>query len=1661
MKRLNFNLTALLFVLIVALSLVLRLVGINWDDYSRLHPDERFMTTIVSRIGDPGNLIDEARARCPNQQAAFEFFNTDCSMWNPDNINPGSYAYGTLPLFIVRAVGQVIIAINPGNLPEPRMWVSYDYVHLVGRFVNALFDTFSVMLIFFIGKRLFSSTHGLIAAALYALAPLPIQLSHYWTVDVISNFFFVLGIFALVEVAKRGGFWGYVLFGLALGAALASRINILPMAALLPVAIAARLQSQGQLFKFRTWLVSEGILILGTFALAALVFRVTQPYAFVGPTISNWTFDETWQQEIEYVGNLSRLESDGWPPSVQWFERASYVYPWWNMMMWGMGLIAGITATIALIASLLSQAFRLRFSIQLGILSMWVVGFFAVTGNFHQMTMRYYLPMYPTLFLLTAWFVMSIADMMRYSRRKWIVPGVVVGSTVIAGLSFALTLYTQPITRVQASAWMNSTLPSTVDLISDDGLRFPANVQRLSGDIPLQTAFNGETYLSDLIDIPNPREARLEIQFLDTVPTQVSIQLLSGGQNIITDFPRTTDENGRVVIEGESLPELPPGAYAWHIGAQWDESLLVSEGEDPPPISFRYFVPTLVIPNAESETRVPVLFRSPYERVPYTFLSESQAISLLSEQSLTVTELYFAHVLGEPGTLSLLLDGQTYTAEPAPIENQILWNNTLGERARFVLDRPMTIPARVQVTVTSDQGFYFTATQISIEGAWEDTVPTRFCTYQEGAGAVPVWRDCIDNNSFSRYWFAELPLNMAETDNEVKYRRMVDILTKADYLVLSSNRFYDAQPRVMRRFAMSSEYFNRLFDGALNYNLLNVFRRGSNFLGFEFPHEYLPTDSGPAWLNELESEEAFTVYDHPTVFVFQNAGFETRLFPAFAGEVVTAALAAASPIERLELDALPAPTYQLATEPLSNAAVTGALLIWTIGFFALGWLSFPFLYTIFPSLPLRGFGVARALSWLLLSLVPWWLTSVVGTFFWTQAGVWLVLIAFMALNAYIFIRRRAEITAYVKQHFRLMLVAEGLFLLVFLFGLLLRAVNPDLWQIARGGEKPMDFAYLNAVLRTSVFPPPNPWMAEFPINYYYFGFVIASFPIKIAGIASEIGYNLFMSTLYAVVASVVFTIGYVLLPAARTATKIGLAIVGTTFAMVAGNLGALKLLLNPEPGMHSHRFYWAPTRLLAESANRAGGAFNEVPLFSFLFGDLHAHIVGLLPTTLFLLGMWALHKQKRWWTAIIVGVIAGTIYMTNIWDVVIYGPLGVLLLWLATRHIGRFIWFGMLIGISAVVAMAPYALNLSIGSGAGITAWHGARSLIDPFLLVWGIPIGIAVIWLLTRARTIITLPSIGSTARTGVEVSIFLVVVVAMLALDPVVATSVLCAVIAVAALLLAWRDQLELRYIHLGVALIFIVLFGIEYIVIQPDVDRMNTVFKTTFQVWVWIGLLIPVILYWMFRNRWYSQAIAMIVLIALGLLFPIYSIPARWDENLAGGLTLDGDRFLENFVLPEGEVDEDVAIIYWLRANAQGYPIFSEWYEGEYRWNSRFSVQTGLPAVVGWGNHMRQQYGSEIGPIVDQRINDMRLLYTSDSISTTRRLIDEYDIDFIVVGLLERTYASPLSLQTFETLVEEGELERAFEVGDSVIYRVLYRGEPDSSSDSANVTGINDAS
>jgi YYY domain-containing protein len=1654
-----FNSTPLLLMGICALAFGLRIMGLNWDDHSHLHPDERFMTSIAASIGQPDLVLEGEAATCSEAEKR-AYFNTRCSSLNPNNIAPGSYVYGTLPLFIVR--GVAVWMGEQGEIP----WSNYDHIHFVGRGVNAIFDTFSVLLVFILGWRLLGKRAGLVAAAFYAGAVLPIQLSHFWTVDIIAHFFFLLGLVAAVEIAKTGRARAFVLYGLAFGAALASRINLFPMAILLPLAALIYLENlRGHYpleaiphFKLgqtalpaqtlhRGWVLAAGqTVLLGFLALgiAFAAFRVFQPYAFVGPAWSDWgDLNDKWVRDTIEVSRLSQDYSEGWPPSNQWYGRAAYLYPWFNLSMWGLGLALGLSATLALLRFVYQFIGRVWEQVAawigggssldrgpwplMSLFIVWILAFFGYQGGIHQMTMRYYLPLYAILCLMAVW---GLFQLPLRARKAGVL--LVLVSTLFWAGAFT-SIYRQPLTRLEASEWIVDHLPSTFTLEDEGGRALPGELGMERGHFPLITVANREGYLSEPFEINQQMQTipAIHFEFTQAGAAEIRLQLLTQEDILASQplysFEFAADEAGRAILElsPEDFPLPSPNLYRWQVQITW-------QGGGP----LRYVLAYGVWLDRDGQAQQKSLFFSnPYSSIQYAMIADPTYLEIQSKIPIEVRTFSIPNAINPQNELRAWVNDQETTArliESSPPDG------ALGQAVRYELAQPLRVEPYAALRLNAPAPMFITGTVIASEGAWDDPLPWSIC--QTDPPPRPWYRpvrlinECNQMSPYSMGYYAEAPLHMAEPDLLDKQLRMMDVLNKADYLVISSNRFYDALPRNPERFPFSTHFYELLFEGeTFNYELWRVFQSPPRLGPITLPDQALPHQNWPAWLNELEAEEAFTVYDHPTVYIFRNAGFQAQNFPKTPPPTLN---------NRITLSDYQA-TFIPAESTPSPAQTTQQAALWLAGFMALGWLSYPLLWWCLPGAPLRGFGFGRGAAWLSLSLAAWWLTAATPLPLWTRGGVWAVMLAWLGLNAWVLARYRAEILAYIRQHGRTFLVYEAVFLLLLGIGLGLRAVNPDLWHPDRGGEKPMDFAYFNAVLRTDDFPPPAPWRSGFSINYYYFGFVLAAFPTKLGAFAPEVAANVALVSLYAVVGSHIFSLLMAWLGAARPRWRFAGAMLGLAFVMLLGNLGAFYLWLNPEPNMHPNRWYWFPTRILAESDNGAGGAITEVPFFSFLYGDLHAHLMSLLPATLFILALWQLLKSRTLAWGAPLGMLASVLYMTNTWDVLLYIPVAALLMIVAAETWPRFLRLSGVVFVSAVLTLAPYYLRFNLGGNSGIQAWEGPRSLFPEFLLTWGLPVGVVGVWIIYRLKALLT-----PQADSPIELGLLLLGLGPLwwaYQTDSTLASAVLCGMLALLSLILALWDQKSLRPLHGGVALIFGLLLFTEYFVVRGDVGRQNTVFKIAFQLWLWLGLLIPLLLYQLWQvQRAYVGVGAALALLSLGLMYPIQAWPARHVDNQTGRWGLNGYQFMEGMELYYGpipiETRQDGALTRWMRANLRDFPVILEWYQSEYQWNGRVSVQTGFPAVMGWANHMRQQFSSPAQhQDLDRRLGEVLLFYSTQELEDMRRILAEYGVQYVVYGQLERAFGGVNTAALLQTLVESGELSLVYEQDQTRLYQV----------------------
>ena len=181
-----------------------------------------------------------------------------------------------------------------------------------------------------------------------------------------------------------------------------------------------------------------------------------------------------------------------------------------------------------------------------------------------------------------------------------------------------------------------------------------------------------------------------------------------------------------------------------------------------------------------------------------------------------------------------------------------------------------------------------------------------------------------------------------------------------------------------------------------------------------------------------------------------------------------------------------------------------SFFLWYLIITALGLLTFPLAFSLLPALPDRGYTFSRALGWLLWGFIFWLLGSfgLLGNNLGGQLVAALILLA-LSVAA---LRRVGwnTIKAWLQSRMRLVLTVEALFLLSFAAWTVVRAANPEIV----GTEKPMELAFINAILRSPGFPPHDPWLSGFAISYYYFGYVLVAMLARLAGTAGGVAFNL-------------------------------------------------------------------------------------------------------------------------------------------------------------------------------------------------------------------------------------------------------------------------------------------------------------------------------------------------------------------------------------------------------------------------------------------------------------------------------------------------------------------------------------------------------------------------
>lgn len=434
-------------------------------------------------------------------------------------------------------------------------------------------------------------------------------------------------------------------------------------------------------------------------------------------------------------------------------------------------------------------------------------------------------------------------------------------------------------------------------------------------------------------------------------------------------------------------------------------------------------------------------------------------------------------------------------------------------------------------------------------------------------------------------------------------------------------------------------------------------------------------------------------------------------------------------------------------------------LTWYLSISILSWLTFPLVFALLPALADRGYTLARAVGLLLWGYIFWLLTSL-GIAQNDLGGLVLAGMLLTGLSVWVIKNRLGEMKSWINQNISILIAVELLFFLAFATLAIIRAANPEI----TGTEKPMELAFINSILRSPTFPPRDPWLSGYGISYYYFGYVMTAMLAKLTGVAGSVAFNLMLSLVFALSATGSFGILYNLLAALRVKqlalpgkAVMVLPVLGPLFLLITSNLeGFLEVLHRKglfwtfaEDGTANSSFWkwldikdlsqaplqpfawlpdrylwwWRASRVVSDTTllNISQELINEFPVFSFILGDLHPHVLalpfGLLAIGVALnlyLGGWrgqtriaGLSFPIQWQGLLVPMLVLGGLAFLNTWDILIAAALvcsafilhRILETGWGWRRIEETLWYALIVGIGSLLLFVPFYIGFSSQAG--------------------------------------------------------------------------------------------------------------------------------------------------------------------------------------------------------------------------------------------------------------------------------------------------------------------------------------------------------------------------
>ncbi len=375
---------------------------------------------------------DEATHFVPR---AIDFFSHDL---NPRYfLNPPAYSY----------LLHIVFELWFGSADAVRRAYTTNptEVFVVARLVAAVLGTISVWLTYLAGARFFNRTVGLAAAAMLSVAFLPVFYSHLALNDVPTMAPVALSLYGIAGVMRRGRWRDYLVAGVGIGLAGATKYT--GLITLLCLLGAVLTDAAGSTMRTAIKRCIVAVLV------AAIAFVVANPFSVLD-----------FKSFIDGVNSQASLAAGQDPVKLGTTAGSGILYYLWTFT-WGLGwgpTLAAIGGGVLLIA-------RRRLAMAVVLLPAPIV-FIVFMGQQQRFFGRWLMPIFPIVVIVGAY---SVVELVRWLVRARRLPPLVAGGVVAVVLltqSLVAVIHndlvlSRPDTRNLTRAWMVAHVPAGAKVV--------------------------------------------------------------------------------------------------------------------------------------------------------------------------------------------------------------------------------------------------------------------------------------------------------------------------------------------------------------------------------------------------------------------------------------------------------------------------------------------------------------------------------------------------------------------------------------------------------------------------------------------------------------------------------------------------------------------------------------------------------------------------------------------------------------------------------------------------------------------------------------------------------------------------------------------------------------------------------------------------------------------------------------------------------------------------------------------------------------------------------------------------------------------------------------------------------------------------------------------